>query len=145
MARVTRMADHRTVEVRRAEWLENYPDRFLACRERHEWPSIVPGKRLVRTKFEPYHDPTGERDGCYYQEQTCRNCGRVRWRITGPPGSFYIDATNWQYRDPRGYATPKGLGIIKADYLEKLLTRVLEGDQYTIQALEEHDESGQGA
>jgi hypothetical protein len=128
----------KSIEERQDDWIANYPDKFLACREQHDFPRMVPGKRLVRTRFEPWVDPEGERVGCYYQEQSCRNCGRIRWRITGPPGAFYLDATRWKYKDPSGYASPKGLGLTKADYLEELFRRVLTGDQDTVNALEEH-------
>jgi hypothetical protein len=137
--KVTKLSDRRSVEAQREEWLRNYPDKFLACRGRaHRWPDIVPGKKITRAKFEPYHDPTGEREGCYYQEERCSNCGRIRWRITGPPGAFYLDATKWKYQDPNGYKSPAGLELMGADYKELFYERLLGGDQYTADAVEEH-------
>jgi hypothetical protein len=145
MAKVSRIQDYRSIETRREEWLRNYPDKYLACRNRHSWPDLVPGRKLsTRVRFEPWHDPSGERQGCYYHEETCRNCGRVRWRITGPPGQFYSGATSWKYKDPDGYASPTGLEIIKGDYLELLYQRFYLGDQDTVQALEEHAETMEG-
>ncbi len=142
MARA-RNVDTRPVEVRRLEWLEKYPDRFLACRQGHAFPKPVPDRRkpgslrLPRTKMEPWHDPDGILVGCVYIEQSCGNCGRKRWKITGPRGSYYADSTKWHYEDPRGYATPPGLGLGYGDYAELYWGRILEGDQYTIQAVEE--------
>ncbi len=136
---VTKITDYRSVEQRQDEWLNNYPDKFLVCREGHDFPKMRNGKKLVRTRFEPWVDPEGRLRGCYYQEQSCSNCGRIRWRITGPPHAFYSEATKWSYKDPHGYATPPGLGIPRARYIDKLYDRLLiENDQYTMQAVEEH-------
>lgn len=139
-----RTFDDRPLEVRQDEWLAKYPDRFIVCREGHDWPKTRPGRKLARTKFEPWTDPLGKLVGCYYQEQTCANCGRVRFRVTGPPHAFYSQATKWEYRDPRGYATPPGLGIPRARYIDMLYDRILEqNDQYTTAALAEHAEAAE--
>jgi hypothetical protein len=120
---------HKTIEVRRAEWLASYPSRFLACRQGHNFPKPIPGrKKMPRTQMEPWHDPDGQLIGCVYIEQSCGNCGRIRWKITGPRGSYYGDSTKWHYNDPRGYATPKGLGLTYADYAELFWARLIDGE-----------------
>jgi hypothetical protein len=134
--------DTRPIEERREEWLRKYPDRFLACRTGHAFPRPVPGRRkMPRTRMEPWHDPDGRIQGCYYIEQSCGNCGRIRWKITGPRGSYYTDSTKWHYSDPSGYASPAGLGLTYGDYAELFWTRLIEGDQYTEQAAEELEEA----
>lgn len=139
-AKVFQLDSRKSLEERQQDWLRNYPDKFLACREGHAFPKMVTDKRgrIPRTRFEPWVDPEGVLVGCYYQEQFCANCGRIRWRITGPPGAFYSQAGKWFYKDPNGYATPKGLGLTKGMYMDQLFERVLGGDQYTLQALGEH-------
>lgn len=135
------------IEARRAEWLQNYPDRFLACRTGHAFPKPKADKRnkkqmkLPNTRMEPWHDPDGRLQGCVYVEQSCGNCGRIRWKITGPRGSYYTDSTKWHYSDPKGYASPAGLGLTYADYAELYWTRLIDGDQYTIAAVEEAEEA----
>ena len=135
------MVDTRPVEERREEWLRKYPDRFLACRGGHAFPRPVPGRKMPRTKLEPWHDPDGRLAGCVYVEQSCANCGRIRWKITGPRGSYYSDSTRWHYNDPKGYASPPGLGLTYGDYAELYWTRLIEGDQYTEQAVTELEEA----
>lgn len=139
-ARVFQLDSMKSIEERQQDWLRSYPDKFLACREGHDFPKMVKNRKghIPRTRFEPWTDPDGYLVGCYYQEQFCSNCGRIRYRITGPPGAFYSEATKWIYKDPHGYATPKGLGISKGMYMDQLFDRVLGQDQDTLQALEEH-------
>jgi hypothetical protein len=135
-----RAPDLRPVEVRREEWLRTYPDKFLACRSSHAFPRPVPGRRMPRTKIEPYSDPDRPaRDGYRYVEQTCANCGRIRWKVTGPRGAYYAGATKWKYNDPAGYASPHGLGLTYADYAELYWQRLVEGDQDFESALADHN------
>jgi hypothetical protein len=135
-----KVTDTRPAEVRRADWLRKYPDKFLACRQGHAFPRPVPGRKMPRTTLEPWHDPEGERTGCYYVEQSCSNCGRIRWKITGSQGSYYSGSTQWHYKDPKGYASPPGLGLIYADYADLLWERLIEGDHDTARAIDEQQE-----
>ena len=116
------------LEIQQKKWLEQYPNRFLACRAGHDWPKIVPGRKLRNTRLEHWEDPDGEKQGCYYLEQRCGNCGRLRYRITGPRGQAYSGATQWQYSDPHGYATPPGLGIPKSAYMDMYFQRLIDGE-----------------
>ena len=124
-----RPADTRPVEVRRAEWLENYPDKYLTCRQGHNFPKPAPGELLTGTRIMPYHDEDHpRRAGHFYQEQECASCGRLRWRITGPRGAYASQASKWMYKDPRGYAAPPGLGLTRGDYGDRYMDRLIAGD-----------------
>jgi hypothetical protein len=114
----------RTDEQKVTDWINHYPDEFLACRNQHAWPDLRPGKKLQRTRLNPRPE---EGAGVYYLEQTCKNCHRVRWRLTGSRGGgLYSDAQVWHYRDPDGYGAPPGLGARKGDYMNELYRRIIE-------------------
>jgi hypothetical protein len=131
-----RTADTRPIEARRAEWLRNYPDKFLVCRGGHDFPKPVPGRHMTRTRITPWYDD-GPRNGEVLIVQKCKNCGRERWRISGPRGLYHSGATSWHYSDPPGYASPPGLGISRADYLNLYWERVIDGDKDLLRELEE--------
>jgi hypothetical protein len=109
------------------EWLLHYDDKYLACRMAHDWPRLVPHRRLIRTTIEamPAHLVEG-RQGVSIITQRCGNCGRLRWRLTGPRGVAYDPNQNWHYRDPHGYAQPKGMGIAKAQFVAEFWRRIIE-------------------
>jgi hypothetical protein len=126
--------DNRTLEQKQADWLHHLPDKFIGCRgDHHDWPVIKPGKLPKGVKPVPLHD------GSYQMEVSCRNCGRVRIKTT-LPGGFYDRSANYIYRDPEGYAAPKGLGLSKADYTDELYNRVTvaraQADQVALADLE---------
>jgi len=115
------------------EWLLHYDDKFLACRMTHDWPRLIPHRRLIRTTIEPM--PTDllpknwthtQRQGVSIITQRCGNCSRVRWRLTGPRGIAYDPDQNWHYRDPKNYAQPKGMGLTRGDFTREFWRRIIE-------------------
>lgn len=106
-----------------ADWLHGLPDKFMGCRgDHHDWPTITPGKLPRGVKAVPVAD------GCFQMEITCRNCGRVRIKTTLPGGVYDRNAVYF-YRDPEGYAAPKGLELSKSDYTVELYRRLAENLQ----------------
>jgi hypothetical protein len=129
-----RITDNRTLEQRQADWLQHLPDKFIPCRgDHHDWPVIKPGKLPKGVRPVPLHD------GSFQMEVSCRSCGRIRIKTTLPGGYYDRDAI-YAYRDPEGYAAPKGLGLTKSDYTDELYRRVTvaraQGDQGALDDLD---------
>jgi hypothetical protein len=94
----------RTIKI----WLRNYPPKFLACRQAHNFPKLIPGQRkLTRTWVE--RDDDGNRT----IHQSC-TCGRERWRPLNANNT--LGGNGWKYKDPPGYAQPSGYGLTRADF-----------------------------
>jgi hypothetical protein len=115
----------RSPELVQREFLHSYPDRYLACRDRHAWPQLKTG-RYTGTRQRLIPIPEEQAQGSYLLEQRCGSCGRLRWRVTGPHGVGYSAASGWHYRDPAGYAAPKGMGLTRGQFLDELYRRVVE-------------------
>lgn len=89
------------------EWLRNADDKFLACRQRHKFPELEPGRPLPRgARITGPH-----KDGVMMLVFTCqRGCGAVRRLVTVPSGELDMTASyRYRYGDPR-YHAPKGTG-----------------------------------
>lgn len=121
------------------DWLQRYPARFLACRQGHNFPKLVPGqKRFVRTTIEFHPDKPGIR----IVTQWC-TCGRVRYRRTDARGVW--DGP-WRYKDPDGYAQPPGYGRTRADFARVYWGRIIgdwdESESAIEDALQQEANSG---
>jgi hypothetical protein len=109
-----------TLQQRQANWLLHLPDKFIPCRgDHHDWPILKPGKLPRGVRAEPTVD------GCYQMIITCRSCGRERMKTT-LRGGVYDRSAVYTYRDPDGYAAPRGLGLSRADYTAELYRRMAE-------------------
>jgi len=135
--------DMRPIEVRRKEWIDKYPDKFLICRQGHDFPKPFPGRRMTNTSIVPWFYDDGRREGEVLITQKCKHCGRVRWRISGPRGMYYSEATKWNYDDPKGYATPPGLGIPRSAYGDEYWRRIIDADPDLTQEVEAREEEEQ--
>lgn len=107
------------------EWLQAYPDGLLACRERHQWPTITRPKRK-RGPYRPFSRIEHQPDGTSLVEQLCENCGMPRWRLTGAGGIFSATGRSWHYlRHPDGYNQPPGYGLTATDFKNEAWRRFL--------------------
>jgi hypothetical protein len=114
----------------RAQWLAQYPAKFMACRQGHDFPKLIPGrKNFTRTWIEFNED-----DGSRTIHQLCRNCRRERWRPLKRVGrGWLLDGKSWKYKDPKGYAQPPGYGISRSTF----------GEMYWDSIITEYDESAE--
>ena len=121
----------------RSQWLAHYPAKFMACRQGHEFPKLIPGlKKYPRTWFE-YDDETGQRT----IHQLCKNCRRERWRPLVKRGrAWLLGGKSWKYKDPKGYAQPPGYGIARNTFAEMywdaIITEYDESEERMSNALE---------
>jgi hypothetical protein len=99
--------------LRIATTLSEIPDHQLACRVHHKWPSddLEAGKPLPRGLVASPVNGTGRRQGVYEVRDTCRRCGKVRWKLT-LPRRVWDPGASWRYEDPPDWVT------IPADLLE---------------------------
>lgn len=96
-------------EHSRAEWMRKYPAKFMACRQAHNFPKLIPGqKKFGRTIIE-----LDETNGGRVIRQFC-TCGRERYRALNTNGT--LGGKSWKYRDPDGYAQPPGYGFTRSDF-----------------------------
>ena len=112
--------DRQELQQRQKDWLHHLPDKFIPCRgDHHDWPILKPGPLPRGVRAIP------QRDGCYQLVIACRQCGRERTKTTLPGGGYDRSAI-YKYRDPEGYAAPKGLDLTRADYTAELYRRIAE-------------------
>jgi len=113
-------AESRQLDQRQKDWLNHLPDKFIPCRgDHHDWPVLKPGPLPRGVRAVP------QAGGCYQVIVTCRNCGRERMKTTLRGGALDRSAI-YKYRDPEGYAAPKGLDLSRADYTAELYRRMAE-------------------
>jgi hypothetical protein len=131
MVKVTQI---RTPEQQARDFLANLPDEQLGCMsQRHPWPLIDPRKRQLPNGISarPQHD------GCYQIEETCPNCGKVRWYTTLPGGVFDVNVI-YRYRDPQGWVTKHDdVEATRRDYKAELFRRASEQLTGLIRAADE--------
>jgi hypothetical protein len=126
--------DTRLLDARARARLDEVPLNVLECRggpKGHPWPHIkLKAGRLPKgVKF------GRNTEGTCYEEQTCPNCGRVRWRYTGP-GWTFLRGERWTYeKGEQGFSEEPGLGLTRLDYTEKFY-QVLSGLREDAAALE---------
>jgi hypothetical protein len=107
-----------------AEWLRKYPSKFMACRQGHNFPKLIPGKKdFKRTWIE--RDPETSARTIH---QLC-TCGRERWRLLNANNT--LGGRSWKYKDPPGYSQPPGYGLTRGDF----------ADVYWTEIVAEYDES----
>lgn len=111
-------------DLARNQWLDNYPAKFLACRQGHNFPKLIPGSRkFVRTWIER-DEETQDRT----IHQLCGSCGRERWRpIVRHGRGWILGGKSWKYKDPQGYAQPHGYGLTRADFADAYWDEIIGG------------------
>lgn len=107
-------------------WLMHYDDRFLVCRSQgHTFPPLVPGKPLPKSA----RTQRDTRQGAWQLVEYCSRCRRERV-TTLLPGNVLGPGVKRGYKDPLGYAKPKGLDrVTKTQAFMEVLRRMYEGGQ----------------
>jgi hypothetical protein len=102
--------------------LKHVSDETVVCRgDHHDWPQLKPGPLPKGIRAEP----TAHRDGSQFVIETCRNCGRQRYKVTLPKGVWDVGA-QWQYRGgPADFSHP-GEDLTRADFSVELGRRLNE-------------------
>lgn len=102
--------------------LKHVSDDTVVCRgDHHDWPQLRPGP--LPKGIRSY--PTGYRDGSQMVVETCKACGRERYKITLPKGVWDISA-GWRYRGgPQDFSHP-GEDLNRADFANELGRRLTE-------------------
>jgi hypothetical protein len=95
--------------ARQRDWIGSIEPLTLVCRARmrHDFPELDPSSPDV---------PEGmrvalQRDGSYVITSFCKRCGRKRVEVTAPGGGWDGTAPKMTYKEPAGYAAPRGLGL----------------------------------
>lgn len=100
-------------DLARNQWLDKYPAKFLACRQGHNFPKLIPGNRKFGRTWIEREEETNERT----IHQLCSTCGRERWRsLIYRSKGWVLAGDKWKYKDPQGYAQPRGYGISRAEF-----------------------------
>jgi hypothetical protein len=119
MATVLRVVED-PPDVQAAEWLQSADDKILACRGwGHSWPKVRAGRMRKGISAVRQHG------GCYQVTFTCADCGMERTLTTLPGGQLDLPA-KYTYRQPKGYASPKGSGISRRDCAGESWRRAVE-------------------
>jgi hypothetical protein len=102
--------------------LKHVSDKTMVCRgDHHDWPQLVPGPLPKGMRA----IPTGYRDGSYEVTQTCRACGRQRYKLT-LPNHVWDASAGWRYRGgPKDFSHP-GEDLNRADFTAELGRRLTE-------------------
>jgi hypothetical protein len=120
----------------RQKWLENYPAKFTACRQGHNFPKLIPRQRKLTRTWITLDEERGR-----IINQRC-TCGRVRWRPLNPNNT--LGGKGWKYKDPEGYAQPPGYGLTRADfanvYWPAIVEDIEQSERDMADALAEHNE-----
>lgn len=116
------MRIEQTPDQAKADFLHNLDDKFLECRgDHHDWPVLKLGTDLPRGV-----SAIRQRDGCYQLKMRCKNCGKVRSKLTLPKGVWDLDV-GWAYPEvPKGFASPPGSGVTRMDCVAELGRRLQE-------------------
>jgi hypothetical protein len=111
-----------TLDMEAEQFLLHVSDEFAQCRSQgHSWPKLKPGKipRGIRL------DPVNRRQGVYNVTFVCPVCKMERATTTLPKGVFDKD-TIYVYKQPPGYAAPKGSGLTPRDFMGEVFRRSME-------------------
>lgn len=121
-------------EHARWEWLKNYPAKYTACRQGHNFPKLIPGQRKLTRTWITLDEELSQR----IIHQRC-TCGRERHRPLNPNNT--LGGKGWRYKDPEGYAQPPGYGFTRADFADVYWPAIVEdieqSEQDMLAALEE--------
>lgn len=102
--------------------LSEIDDDQLACRasgQGHDWPKLRPGKPIPKNLR---HEK--QEDGCYLRVETCRCCGKRRYRYTLPHGVYDRNALYW-YEDPKNWKRiPRSAEVSRADMAAEVTERM---------------------
>lgn len=103
------LSDDPQLASRQRDWIGSIEPLTLVCRARmrHDFPELDPSSSAV---------PKGMRvalraGGSYEIISFCKRCGRKRVEVTAPGGGWDETAPQMTYREPEGYAAPRGLGL----------------------------------
>jgi hypothetical protein len=89
----------KSAEKVKQDRLSRIPDSQLGCRLRHAWPVLRPGRHSTIPKNMRM---VPQRDGCARIQETCRVCGKIRWKLTGV-GGIYLRSAAWHYIQPKDW------------------------------------------
>ncbi len=135
---VRRMAARGKTEL--AQDLVGIDDAIVFCRARgflggHDWPKLTsPSGRLARKqggtaelgKLPKGFRPVLQRDGTVLMNETCSNCGKVRWWETGPGGAWDPGAKRHYTNPPNWKVIPASLGYTSRDFDAEAYRRLQE-------------------
>jgi hypothetical protein len=123
MATIVTPISHKTVNQLKLEFLASIPDGQLMCRATHfhPFPSLDPRDEDLPIGI----SALPQKDGCWQMNETCPNCGKVRWYTTLPGGWFDLDVL-YQYKPPRDWVTlpaDSPFTVTARDYKSELFRR----------------------
>jgi hypothetical protein len=111
-----------TPDMEADAFLHHVSDEFAQCRSQgHSWPKLKPGKVPKGIRL----DPLNRRAGVYQVTFVCPVCKMERMTTTLPKGVFDKD-TVYVYKQPAGYAAPKGSGLTPRDFMQEVFRRTFE-------------------
>jgi hypothetical protein len=115
-------------DTERAQDLVEIDDAIVFCRARgflggHEWPKL--NKRL-NGRLPKGFRPVLQRDGTVLMNETCANCGKIRWWETGQGGTWNPGAKRHYTNPPNWKVVPANLGITSRDFDAEAYRRVQE-------------------
>jgi hypothetical protein len=120
-----------------AQELAVLDDNIVFCRARgflggHDWPKLTSANgRLIRKRSGAGQLPKGfrpvlQRDGTVLMNETCSNCGKIRWWETGTGGTWNPAAKRHYTNPPNWKVIPADLGYTSRDFDAEAYRRLQE-------------------